>query len=140
MKRTKLNIRGIGEVSVLKDEIQKTLRQIAIARDGGCILRNIRHCYNGPKAVFQFDHLITRANAATFADSRLGVCVCRGCHLWKEYHKEQYDALVKTLLPKDRVELWEKCEKDSWNPVRTTAMDWKLSLILLEKELESYAH
>ena len=49
-------------------------------------------------------------------------------------------ALVKTLLPKDRVELWEKCEKDSWNPVRTTAMDWKLSLILLEKELESYAH
>jgi len=29
------------------------------------------------------DHLITRANSATFADSRLVVCVCKSCHAFK---------------------------------------------------------
>jgi hypothetical protein len=49
-----------------------------------CILRNIRHCGGEPgftfledgvigKVVLQADHLITRANSATYADSRLVV-------------------------------------------------------------------
>jgi glycogen synthase len=137
MKRTKLNVRGTGEVSVLKDDIQKLLREIVIARDGGCILRRLRNCDD---EVLQADHLITRANSATYVDSRLVVCLCRACHGgFKKWHKEQYDAMVKTLLPEHRVELWEKCEKERWIPQITTAHDWKLSKVLLEKELESYA-
>lgn len=138
MRKTRLNIRGKGEASVTKDEIQKALRKLVIARDGGCILRSVRRCGGEiGEAVLQADHLITRANSATYADARLVVCVCRPCHGgFKKWHKEQYDALVKTLLPEDRVKLWDACEKDSWRPVRTTAMDWKLALIILEKEYE----
>ena len=86
--------------------------------------------------MLQYDHLITRANAASYAISKLGVCVCRPCHGWKKWHKEQYDALVKTLISPERAELWEKCEKDSWQPSRTTAMDWKLAIVVLENELK----
>ena len=137
MKKTKLRLRGVSDTSVLKDKIQSLLRDIAILRDSGCILRNTRFCGGLPgEAVLQFDHLITRANAATYAVSKLGVCVCRPCHMWKKYHQKQYDALVKELISPERVELWEKCEKDSWMPIRTTAYDWKLYVVVLERELK----
>jgi hypothetical protein len=123
---TPLRSKGISIVATIKDSIQAWLRAIVIKRDGGCILRNVRYC-NGlpdiPGVVLQADHLVTRSNSATFADSRLVVCLCRPCHAWKSLggnqRKAQYDALVRTLLPADRVELWDRCEKDSWRPVRT---------------------
>ncbi len=104
--------------------IQALVREIVIKRDGGCILRNKRRCGGDVGfAVLQADHLITRANSATFADTRLIVCVCRSCHAWKSLgsnnRKAEYDTLVKTILPADRVALWERCERDSWKPVRT---------------------
>lgn len=140
MKRTKIRVAGKSTTAELKAEIQALLRQIVIKRDGGCILRKIRNCGGDiGSAVLQADHLITRSNSATYADSRLVVCVCRRCHGWKSLgsnqRKAQYDALVKTLLPKWTVELWESCEKDSWNPRRTTAFDWKLAKLVLEAEL-----
>jgi len=133
MKRTLPRKKGRSETSLLKEEIQSLLRSIVIARDKGCILRKIRRC--GEDTVLQADHLITRANNATYADSRLVVCVCRPCHFWKKYHKEQYDALVKSLLPKDRVQLWERCEQDSWRPLKHGAYDWKLEREALYQEL-----
>ena len=66
------------------------MREIVIKRDGGCILRDIQgvsQC-NGyrkdGKLILQADHLITRANSATYADTRLIVCVCKGHHGWKK--------------------------------------------------------
>ncbi len=120
------------------------MRDIVIARDGGCILRDIRRC-NGLRGitgvVLQADHLITRSNSATFADTRLIVCVCRNCHAWKSLgnnrRKAEYDALVKTILPADRVLLWERCEADSWRPVRTGAYDWKIAIAALKQELSA---
>lgn len=132
----RLRIKGISTTSQLKEEIQAVLRSIVIVRDGGCILRKIRHC-GQEDVVYQADHLITRANNATYADSRLVVCVCRPCHFWKKYHEAQYNNLVKSLLPKDRVELWERCEKDMWRPIKHGAWDWKLNLVVLYKELAS---
>lgn len=141
MKRGKLRVAGKSTTSeLIKQEIQALLRQIVIKRDGGCILRGERNCggYVG-EAVLQADHLITRSNSATYADSRLVVCVCKRCHGWKSLgsnlRKAQYDALVKTVLPESRVRLWEDCERDSWNPRRTTAFDWKLAKLALETEL-----
>jgi hypothetical protein len=148
-----LRIEGKSDTAIVKREIQGVLRQIVIARDGGCILRNVRQC--GGEAgytfleggvigkvkglVLQADHLITRANSATYADSRLVVCLCRRCHAWKSLggnrNKAQYDALVKTLLPPERVKLWEACEGDSWRPHRTSSYDWKLALAALKQEL-----
>ena len=126
-------MKGTSETSVLKDEIQKLLRQIVILRDGGCILRKVRPNHG---EVLQADHLITRANSATYADHRLVVCVCRNCHGWKKWHEREYNALVKTILPKKIVELWDKCELDSWRPTRKGAYDWKLEILALKKELK----
>ena len=134
MRRTPLSKKGKGESTVLKDQIQDKLRELVIKRDGTCILRKALHC-NDP--VLQADHLITRANSATYADSRLVVCLCRSCHGWKHWHKEQYDDLVKTtVLPKKIVKLWNDCERDSWKPRRTGSYDWRVALAVLEQEIK----
>jgi hypothetical protein len=135
-KRTPLRQKGTSPTAEAKENIQALLRDIVILRDGGCILRNIRHCSD---LVLQCDHLITRANSATYADSRLCVCVCRSCHGWKSMgsnrNKQQYDAIVRTLLPPDRVELWDRCEAESWRPTRKGSYDWRLEDAALRQEL-----
>lgn len=107
LRRTRLKMRGTSDTSVLKERIQALLREIVIKRDGGCILRKVRHCGGEiGQAVLQADHLITRANNATYADSRLVVCLCQPCHGgFKKWHKEQYDAIVKEILPPATVKL-----------------------------------
>jgi len=99
-----------SEVSEIKRNIQALLRDTVIDRDGGCILRNMRLCgCDIGCAALQADHLITRANSATYADPRLVVCVCRPCHAWKSLggnlRKAQHDALVRTILSPERVAL-----------------------------------
>ena len=140
--RGRLRVAGVSDTATLKQEIQSTLRSIVILRDGGCILRNIpfiTQC-NGYRKdgelVLQADHLITRANSATYADTRLVVCVCKGHHGWKEYHKEEYDELVRNILSPERVKLWREAQENSWRPSRTGASDWKLELIALKLEYE----
>lgn len=135
MRRTVLAKLGKSDTATLKREIQRLVREVVMKRDGTCILRGIRHC-NDP--VLQADHLITRSNSATYADTRLIVCLCRTCHGWKHFHEREYNELVKSILSKERVELWDRCEKDSWRPKRTTAYDWRLEIVVLEKELASY--
>ena len=106
-------------------------------RDKGCILRNLRHCggtLDTEGVVIQADHLITRANSATYADSRLVVCICKGCHGWKHWHEKEYDLLIKTILPKKTIELWDKCQLESWRPSK---MDWSSELVALEQELKN---
>lgn len=135
-RRTPLRVKGNSDTATIKDEIQRIVREIVIARDGGCILRSYRRCTD---TVLQADHLITRSNSATYADTRLIVCVCRSCHAWKSLgsnmRKGQYDALVKTIISPDRVALWERCEQESWRPHRTTAYDWQLTIAALKQEL-----
>ncbi len=140
--KTRIRVAGHSDTAEIKERIQALLRAIVIARDGGCILRDVRRC-NGlpdiPGVVLQADHLITRANSATFADTRLVVCVCRSCHAWKScgsnQRKAEYDAVVRTLLPQDRVALWDRCEQDSWHPQRTFMSDWMLAEVALKHEL-----
>ncbi len=137
-----MRVTGSSDTAKTKEHIQALLRAIVILRDGGCILRNVRHC-NGVEgqAVLQADHLITRSNSATFADHRLVVCVCKSCHFWKSVgsnkNKAQYDDLVKSIIEPERVALWETCEKDSWRPHRTSSMDWKLQAAYLKTKLDA---
>jgi len=123
--------------SQAKREIQRLLREIVIKRDGGCVLRRLRHCGGEiGQAVLQADHLITRGNSATFSDSRLVVCACKSCHGgFKKWNKEQYDSIIRSILPKERVELWERCLRESWRPVK---MDWSKELVGLNQELKKY--
>lgn len=147
MKRTKLKIVGDNDTAILKQEIQYLVRLICAIRDGGCILRNVRHCGGAAVVegeeiisnnVIQADHLITRGNSATFADTRLIVCLCKNCHAWKSVgnnmRKDEYDILVKTLISKDRVELWERCEADM-HAHKTFKPDWRMSIVVLKQEL-----
>lgn len=148
-RKSSLRIEGVSDTADLKKEIQALVRDIVIKRDGGCILRDVTTgippCNGYAKdshLILQADHLITRSNSATYADTRLIVCVCKGHHGWKSVgsnlRKAQYDALVRTILPPDRVALWDRCEADSWRPTRTGASDWKLAIVALKQELASY--
>ena len=140
MKRTRLRRIGKSETALQKQEIQRLVREICMVRDKGCILRDKRHCggiLGTVGVVFQADHLVTRANPATFADTRLIVCVCKGCHAWKHWHKDEYDELVKTVLSKETVELWDRCEEDRRSH-KTYKPDWKLAILVLNQELKEY--
>jgi hypothetical protein len=147
-RKTPLRIKGISETSEVKQRIQDLVRAIVIKRDGGCILRDdgVQHMNYLPPCngfakdghlILQADHLITRANSATYADTRLIVCVCKGHHGWKKWHEREYNALVRTLLSPERVKLWDDCERDSWRPHRTSTMDWKLQEAALQSELRA---
>lgn len=144
MKRTKLNVVGISDTAAIKREIQDTLRDIVILRDGGCLFRNYPgHTCSGfandGHLILQADHLITRGNAATYADSRLVVCVCKGIHGWKSVgsniNKEQYDEMIRDILPLDILKLWDACKRDSWKPNRGAAYNWPVTLAALKQEL-----
>lgn len=149
LQRTKLSVVGHSTTADLKAEIQYLVREIVMKRDKGCILRNHRHCGGEigyqfqeggeiKKTVLQADHLITRSNSSTFADTRLIVCVCRPCHGWKKWHEQEYNNLVKTIISKEQVELWYKCEEDRQAHM-TYKMDWNMEIIALKKELQTYA-
>lgn len=144
LKRSKLRLDGRSTTAEDKRQIQDLARACVIVRDGGCLLYNLQGHDGIPMCngyakdshlILQADHLITRANSATYADTRLIVCVCKGHHGWKKYHKEQYDAVLRNILPKDRVVLWERAQGDSWRPNRKYAADWKLAIVALKKEL-----
>jgi hypothetical protein len=138
LRRTPLSKKGKSDTALCKDRIQQLVRAIVIKRDGGCILRNKRFC-NDP--VLQADHLISRSNSATYADTRLIVCVCRSCHAWKScgsnLRKNEYDRLVKTILPPERVALWERAEED-FSSHKTSKVDWVMEELCLQAELKRY--
>jgi hypothetical protein len=145
-RKTTLKVVGDSDTATIKRDIQYLAREIVIARDGGCILRDLHYdgipeCNgytNDGQLVLQADHLITRSNSATFADTCLIVCVCKGHHSWKSLgsnaRKKEYDELVRTLISPERVKLWDECERDSWRPHRTGIYDLKLALAALKQE------
>jgi len=140
MKRGYLKRQGTSETAQIKREIQRLLREIVMLRDKGCILRNKRHCggtLDTEGVVIQADHLITRANVATYADSRLVVCVCKRCHAWKHWHEKEYDVLVKTVLSTETVKLWDRCQVEIWKPHK---VDWNVELLALQQEYEKALH
>lgn len=134
LKRTPFSKTGKSDTALIKKRIQALVRDIVIIRDKGCILRFKRPCGGEIGiAVLQADHLVTRANSATYGDTRLIVCLCKPCHGgYKQWHKPEYDALVRTILSKERVALWDLAQADSHRPQK---MDWVLVELSLQQEL-----
>lgn len=146
MKRTRLKVVGDNDTALKKQDIQDLVRDIVILRDGGCLFKNEKgHVCTGfakdGHLILQADHLLSRGNSATFADTRLIVCVCKGIHGWKSVgsnlRKAEYDERIKKLLSPERVQLWEKCDQavkahQSYKP------DWSLAIVALKKELKDY--
>lgn len=142
--RTKLQVKGHSDTAKVKEEIQAVLREIGLIRDGGCVFRAYPgHICTGfakdGHLILQYDHLVTRANSATYADPGLGVIVCKGIHGWKSVggnaRKAQYDAIVRTLISPERVALWDRCEAEAWKPSRGAAYNWSVTLAALKQEL-----
>ena len=137
-------MRGVSDSSVLKEQIQATLRELVIKRDKGCILRHYsneitpqyRDCggyRNDGELILQAEHLHTRSNAASFADSRLVICLCKRHHIYyKPQHADEYYRLVKKHIGAKRTKLLEAMQKD-YSPHK---VDLKLELLCLQKELK----
>lgn len=147
MKRTPLKRKSSSPTALMKDKIQATLREIVIARDGGCVLRNYkneinpqyRECggwRNDGGLILQAEHLHTRANASSFSDSRLVVCICQRHHIYyKPQHSDEYYRIVKKHIGPERTKLLEAVQNDH----SAHKVDLALALVVLKKELESYA-
>jgi hypothetical protein len=111
MKRGgKLRVAHHSETNDVKQEIQDTLRAVVIERDGGCILRHYSEtgaCGGYRKdgqLILQAEHLHTRSNSASFADSRLVICLCRHHHGdWKPQHADEYYQIVRRHKVKKEV-------------------------------------
>jgi hypothetical protein len=139
MRRTKIRVKGHSDTADLKDEIQSILRSIVIKRDGGCILRHYSEagvCGGYRKdgtLILQAEHLHTRANAASFSDSRLVVCICRNHHIfYKPQHADEYYRFVRNHIGKQRSDLLTRVQDDR-TPHKT---DLKLELIALKNEYQ----
>lgn len=140
LKRSRLRYRGTSDTSVLKEQIQATLRQIVIIRDGGCWLRHYSQAgncggyRNDGELILQAEHLHTRASAQSFSDSRLVVCICRNHHIfWKPQYSDTYNDLAEDFIGKERSELWKRVREDR----RAYKTDLKLELLGLKKELST---
>jgi len=76
LKRTKLAKKSKAPRAVLKDDIQALLRKLVIARDKGCVLRDVRGIppcsgyTNNGELILQAEHLVTRSSTNYFGDPR----------------------------------------------------------------------
>lgn len=137
LKKSIIRIRGVSDSSVLKEQIQALLRQICIARDKGCVLRDspqVGKC----NAVLQAEHLITRSNTATFADTRNIVCLCSYHHLfWKPQHSKEYWELIEGIIGPKRWD-WLESVQDEMSSHRTHKVDLRLELLALQQEAKTW--
>lgn len=141
MRRSVLRRLGKSDTAETKRQIQSLLRDICLIRDRACILHKHRcgAIVGDAGVVWQADHLLSRSNSATYGDSRLVVLICKSCHGWKSLgsnlRKAEYDALVRTILPPERVALWDMAELEAGRH-KGVKMDWTLVLLALRRELE----
>lgn len=141
MKRSRLKKESDSPTAVIKRDIQARLRDGAILRDGGCVLRHFPEageCFDRRKdgeLILQAEHLITRANSATYADLRNIVCLCRGHHLkFKKQHSYLYWKLIERQIGPDRWKWFKLAEADKR---KINKPDWKLSLLAIEQDIKN---
>ena len=142
-RRSPLKTKSTSETALIKEDIQAYLRQIVIHRDGGCFLRHYPEagaCGSRPTKdghlILQAEHLHTRSNAASYADSRLVVCICERHHIhWKPQHSSEYNQLARDFIGPERAALWDKIEKERFRPHK---MNWVLEKLALAQELKQY--
>lgn len=120
-----------------KKRIQALVREIAILRDGGCLLRDCRGYGSGIGSCsgpLQGEHLISRSNSATFGDSRNVICLCQKHHIfWKPQHSRLYWDIVEKKLGPTWWNWVKMAEADSARPHK---VDFKLVEIALQRELD----
>lgn len=140
MKRSSLRSLGKSERSKQLRRIQDLLRQIAIKRDGGCILCN--HPETGRcggytsagRLILQAEHLVSRSNMATFGDMRNIVCLCQRHHIfWKPQNSQKYWELIEKIIGTERWAWYLRARDDK----RAYKVDLTLLEIGLTEELKT---
>lgn len=130
-----LRVVGQSTSSQLKREIQALLRELAIKRDGGCVLRDYQASAGQCSGPLQAEHLVSRANSATYADMRNIVCLCQRHHIfWKPQNSRLYWDLIKTIIGDERWD-WYLARDHDRRPYPMGKADWKLCIIQLQQEL-----
>lgn len=117
-------------VAVIKKNIQARLRELAILRDGGCVLRhydeagNCGGYRNDGELILQAEHLVTRSNSISYGDMRNIVCLCKAHHMYfKQQHGRLYWELIERHVGPDRWAWIKRIEADK-KPHRFTEWDW----------------
>ena len=131
-------------VSELKKKIQAKLREKAIERDKTCVvgqhpsslppqwLRCGRYRKDG-QMVVQAEHLVTRANSASFADMDNIILLCSNHHgYFKPQHGWLYWEIVRFHIGEKRWNKIKKWELDH-TPHHMVTADWRLALENLDK-------
>lgn len=119
MKRTSLRKKGKSETAQCKDRIQALLRQLAIKRDGGCVLRNYPEAgacggfRKDGEPILQAEHLNTRERNISYGDMRNIVCLCKRHHgYWKPQYSRLYWELIEKIIGKKRWQWLKRVEAD----------------------------
>jgi hypothetical protein len=137
---------GTSETAQTKKRIQALLREIAIARDGGCVLRDYPEagmCGGyGPKSgtlILQAEHLVSRARSVSFGDMRNIVCLCQRHHgYFKEQNGRLYWELIEKIIGPERWEWIKRVERDQ-KAYPMGASDWVKVEMALKQELAEIA-
>lgn len=139
-------LRQIGKDAVpqAKKRIQALLREKAIQRDGGCVLRHYPEA--GPCGgyrkdgglILQAEHLVTRVNSISYGDMRNIVCLCRHHHgRFKPQHGRLYWELVERHVGPERWAWIRRVEEEHRNHKthRMTLWDWQKVDLALRADL-----
>ena len=141
MTRSTLRNSGKSEVSQCKKRIQALLRQNAIKRDQGCVLRHYTDLlpsnYSECDEVLQAEHLHTRGASGSFGDMRNVVCLCRRHHIFfKPQHSQLYWEIIERHLGPERW-AWYKRVRDDRKAHRMTLWDWTCIEMSLIQDLKN---
>jgi hypothetical protein len=140
-----LQAKTSSDSGTIKENIQALLRQIAIKRDGGCVLRNYSDAgacggygSKSGKLILQAEHLVTRANSISFGDMRNIVCLCQHHHgHFKPQHSRLYWDLIREHIGEECWAWIKRVEADK-KPYRFHTSDWAKIEAALKQELASF--
>lgn len=143
LRRKKIRKQGKAPVSKIKRAIQANLRSKAILRDGGCVLRHYLHwlpikyqsCgrYRADgELILQAEHLVGRANSASYADMDNIVCLCVNHHFFfKRQHGALYWEIIRKHIGEERWRKIQEWEQDKATHKFTTK-EWRDKLLVLQ--------
>lgn len=135
-RRTPLKKQSDSSVSKLKRDIQAKLRQRAIERDGSCVIGQYQHWLpfqyqecgphrNDGELILQAEHLVGRANSASYADMDNIILLCMRHHFFfKKQHGALYWELVRKHIGEARWAKVQQYELDHF-PHHFVKQDWK---------------
>lgn len=145
-KGAKIGIRGStlrkegkSEVAQAKKRIQALLRELAIRRDGGCIMRKhlgmLPSRYRECDEVLQAEHLNTRGASGSYGDMRNIVCLCRRHHIFfKPQYSQLYWEIIEQHLGKEGW-AWYKRVRDDYAAHPMRLWDWQQIELALKQDL-----